>query len=152
MKADQLIFFRGPISNIFSQLTIYALALFLGIVLDSGDSVTTTVPVYEGYGLPHAIKRMNLGGRHLTEYLQKLLSEKGTNLRTSAEFEICRDIKEKHCLITTNADDLENTSFGKYEDFYEVFCLFNINSIVAIASIGWFSPILTFEPMVQRLK
>ena len=38
-------------------------------MVDSGDGVTSTVPIYEGHALFNAINRINFGGREITDYL-----------------------------------------------------------------------------------
>ena len=58
-------------------LSLYSAGCTTGIVLDSGESATKIVPVYEGYSIPNAIKTIPVGGRDVINRLSRLLEERG---------------------------------------------------------------------------
>lgn len=92
-KMTQIMFetFNTPAMYMAIQavLSLYTCGCTTGIMMDSSDGVTHSVPIYEGYALPDAILCLDLAGRDLTEYLVKILTE----------WDFMHDIKEKLCCV-----------------------------------------------------
>ncbi|ETO23469.1 actin-related protein 2 [Reticulomyxa filosa] len=117
--------FAGAMVAIQAVLVLYAQGLLTGVVLDSGDGVSHVIPVFEGYGMPNIIQRVNVAGRHVTKFKTKLifsnfffygvnfflciivlfrqlinlLQLRGYNLNRTADFDTARQIKESLCYV-----------------------------------------------------
>jgi len=96
--------FEGAMVAIQAVLVLYAQGLLTGVVLDSGDGVSHVIPVFEGYGLPNIVQRLNVAGRHVTRQLISLLQLRGYNLNRTADFDTARQIKERLCYVGYDLD------------------------------------------------
>jgi actin-related protein len=84
-----------------SVLSLFATGRTTGTVLDAGEGITHTVPIYEGYAIPHAIEEIPLSGRDLTAYLYEMLNKRDSTLigATTNDLEIVKSIKETMCIV-----------------------------------------------------
>ncbi|PYH72561.1 actin family protein, partial [Aspergillus vadensis CBS 113365] len=81
------------------------------LVVDSGYSHTTVTPIYKGQPLQRAIRRLDLGGKHLTNYLKEMVSVRQYNMVD--ETYIMNEVKEAVCFVSNNfVGDMEQTWKG----------------------------------------
>ena len=70
-----------------------------GILVDSGFSFTHTVPLYEGRIIHKACRRIDLGGKALTNLLKETISNRQFNMMD--ETILINHIKERLCFVST---------------------------------------------------
>jgi actin-related protein 3 len=95
-----------------------------GVVIDSGDGVTHTIPVAEGYVIGSSIKHVPIAGRDITSFVQQLLRDRGESAQIPPEdqLRVAEKIKEDYTYV---CQDIVK-EFRKYDaDPYKYFARFS---------------------------
>lgn len=129
-------------------MSLYSYGRTSGCVVDSGDGVTHVVPVYEGFTFPHAVQRLDLAGRDLSEYMCKILSDHGHMMSSSSEREIVRDMKETCCYVSAEGVDQEMKGYSERPvDYEKVYTLPDGNEVV-LGPERFRVPEVLFDPII----
>ena len=85
-----------------------------GVVIDSGDGVTHTIPVAEGYVIGSSIKHVPIAGKDITSFVQQLLRDRGetANIPPEDQLRVAQRIKEDYSYV---CQDMVK-EFKKYDD------------------------------------
>ncbi|KAL4436635.1 hypothetical protein ABPG75_003774 [Micractinium tetrahymenae] len=69
-----------------------------GLVVDAGFSFTHAVPVFDWRVLPAAVRRIDLGGKALTNFMKELVSYRSINMMDEAY--LLEHVKEQLCFVS----------------------------------------------------
>ena len=146
-----LFFASQPILSLFSTSNTS------GVVLESGDGVTQSCVVYEGYSIPNSYMREDYGGRDVTEYLQLLLKRVGYSFTSSSEFEIVKKIKETSCytLLLNNLDGRKPVETGISQYYLPDGSYINLGEEKVLAPEILFNPSMIgkeYHPFQEMVK
>jgi len=109
---------QGSYVAIQAVLSLYSNGRTTGCVIDSGDGVTHTVPVFEGFSIPHAVKKNYIAGRAITNHMVNLLTADGIQAQgaESAWRQIVGKMKETLCFVSQNFNEDKEKSAQSNEN------------------------------------
>jgi len=128
-------------------LSLYATGRTTGIVCDCGEAASHTVPIFEGYSMPHAIQKTNLAGNALTDYLIRILLDSKINLYAPAHRATAIRLKEELCQVSMDFDN-EVDVFGGKEKLFDM----PDGSQVTVHNQIIRCPELMFRPVMDNLE
>ncbi|KEG08963.1 actin-related protein 2 [Trypanosoma grayi] len=90
-------------SAVQGTLSLFSNGLQTGVAVESGEGISHCTPIFEGYALPKANRRVDLGGRNITEFLIRLMQRRGYSFNQTSDYETVRRLKERFCYAAVDS-------------------------------------------------
>lgn len=131
-------------------LSLYASGRTTGVAVDSGESYTHSVPVYEGIPLRHAIQRTSIAGRRLTDYTWTNLLERGYFVGPTDQHFV-EAVKEKLCYIALDFEEVLQSGIDPYNTMTAKTYQLPDGKSITIGKDSFTIPELLFQPSLLGL-
>lgn len=96
-----------------SVLALFSSGRTRGLVVDVGHEITSAVPVFEGFAIPHATFTTPLAGNAVTNELRNLCKEEDTKTFGLTSADAYEAMKEKVCRVRCFPKyKLKHTKYG----------------------------------------
>ncbi|PVD34336.1 hypothetical protein C0Q70_05607 [Pomacea canaliculata] len=136
--APSLCLARQPI------LALHGISQSSGVVLDCGEGLTQIVPIFEGFVIEHAVRRMHLAGQDVTLELQRALSMRQPN-PVYVSIETAREIKEKYCFVDQRSTPKPDDSMSRSHTT-------SSGDVITVGAERWKCPEILFQPSLGGLE
>lgn len=142
----QLLFDKFRVPAVYTQnralLAAKATDALTGVVVHAEEVMTYVLPIYQGYALTYAAQSLSIGGRDLTEYMIRLLNDRGYSFTTALERQTACDIKTTLGRVVLDFADTLNNANADSEQSYER----PDGEIVTVGSEAFRVPEALFQP------
>ena len=135
-----LFFSSQPILSLFSTSNTS------GTVLESGEGVTQSCVVYEGYSLPNSYERFDYGGVDVSENLKTLLKKRGYQFNNSTDLRLINEIKENSCFCLSNNMNIDISNAKKGLNKYLMNYYLPDGMAISIGEERLLAPEILFHP------
>jgi len=75
-----------------------------GLIIETGESYTQVIPIFEKFIIPQGIKFSNISGSYLTNITEEIFDKRLSKYNIRSKRETAKKIKQKYMKLNTNSD------------------------------------------------
>ncbi|KAJ5075260.1 actin-10-related [Anaeramoeba ignava] len=151
-QTAQIMFERFLVPNFLTKnsafLALFSIGKKSGFVVDSGESFTSFVPIFNEKILTHNLSKVGFAGKKLNGHFSQLLTKKKRNFRLLASKESIINIKENDCYVAFDYE--EEMQINSKMKFMKKFLVGNKEYSFKLGSELFEMSEVFFDPKMQK--